>query len=73
MARIYLSPSDTACVCYNPSSLTTLGADRLCDLDASTLPAASAAAALAQLHGHRGDQEWDSEGVRARGAVASTN
>lgn len=27
-------------------------------------PAASAAAALAQLHGHRGEHEWDSEGVK---------
>lgn len=29
---------------------------------ASMPPAASAAAALAQLHGHRGEHEWDSEG-----------
>lgn len=27
-------------------------------------PAASAAAALAQLHGHRAEHEWDSEGVK---------
>jgi hypothetical protein len=29
----------------------------------SLLPAASAAAALAQLHGHKIEQDWDSEGV----------
>jgi len=31
----------------------------------SLLPAASAAAALASLHNHRADYDWDSDPVRA--------
>lgn len=46
---------------FYPDDVTPRSSDEM--RRASLLPAASAAAALAQLHNHRPDYEWDSEQV----------